>query len=77
MCEIFTASFDISDHKHVKLLPILVRYFQGYDLENPAKNELLTFVKISGETVDIISMQMMKAVANYDLRDKGSRVITR
>jgi hypothetical protein len=36
-----TVSCDTSNHKHVKQLPILVRYFQGYDLENPVKNKLL------------------------------------
>jgi hypothetical protein len=53
-------SCDTSNHNHVKQFPILVRYFQAYDLENPAKNKFLTFVGISGETADIISMQMMK-----------------
>jgi hypothetical protein len=48
-------------------LPIFVRYFQTYDLKNPAKNKLLTFVEISGETVHMISMQVMKAIDNYNL----------
>jgi hypothetical protein len=60
----YTVSCDTSNHKHVKQLPILVRYFQAYDLENPVKNKLLTFVEISGQTADIISMQVMKATAN-------------
>jgi hypothetical protein len=41
------------------------------------KNKLLTFVELSGETAHIISMQVMKAIANYDLEtDRGSRVIS-
>jgi hypothetical protein len=57
-------SYSASNHKHIKQLPILVRYFQAYDLENPVKIKLPTFVKISGETADIISMHMMKEMAN-------------
>jgi hypothetical protein len=34
------------------------------------KNKLLTFVEISGETADIISMQVMKAITNYGLETK-------
>jgi hypothetical protein len=55
-----TMSNDTSNHKHVKQLSILERYFQAYDLENPVKNKLLTFVEISGETADITSVQVMK-----------------
>jgi hypothetical protein len=54
----------------VKQLQILVCYFQAYDLENVVKNKLLTFVEISGETADIISMQVMKAITNYGLETK-------
>jgi hypothetical protein len=55
----------------VKQLPILVLYFQAYDLENPVKNKLLTFAEIARETSDIISMQVMKkAIVNYDLETK-------
>jgi hypothetical protein len=39
-------------------------------LEIPVKNKLLTFVEISGETLDIISAQVMKAAASYDLDTK-------
>jgi hypothetical protein len=34
------------------------------------KNKLLTFVEISEETADIISMQTMKANDNYDSETK-------
>jgi hypothetical protein len=67
-----TVSHDPSNHKHVKQLPILVQYFQACDLENSAKNKLLTFVEISRETADIAPMQVMKAIANYDL---GTKVV--
>jgi hypothetical protein len=49
-----TLTCDTSNHKHLKQLPILVRYFQAYDLENPVKNKLLTFVELSEETADIL-----------------------
>jgi tricorn protease-like protein len=63
-------SYDTSNPKPMKQLPISVCYFQEYDSENPAKNKVLTFVEISGETHYIMSMQMMKAIANYDLETK-------
>jgi hypothetical protein len=60
----------------VKQLPVLVCYFQAYDLENPVKDKLLTFVEISGETADklLISVQVMKAIATYDLETKIVRL---
>jgi hypothetical protein len=49
----------------------LFRYVtSGVGLEIPVKNKLLTFVEISGETLDVISAQVMKAVASYDLDTK-------
>jgi hypothetical protein len=54
----------------VKQLQILVCYFQAYDLENMMNNKLFTFVEVSGETTDIISMQVLKAIANYGLEAK-------
>jgi hypothetical protein len=49
------ASFVTTNHKHVKQLRVLIRYFQAYDLENPVKNKLLTFVAISGDAAYIKS----------------------
>jgi hypothetical protein len=74
MRELFTVSYDISNHKPVKQFRILVHYFQGYDLENQVKHELMTFVEISGETANIIFMEVMEAVSNYD---KCSTIISR
>jgi hypothetical protein len=54
----------------VKQVPILVRYFPAYDLDNRMKNKLLTLVEISVETADIIFMQVMKEIASYDLLAK-------
>jgi hypothetical protein len=54
----------------VKPLPLLVRYIQAYGLENLVKNKLFTFVEISGETADIISMEVIKAIGNYDTESK-------
>jgi hypothetical protein len=71
-----TVSCDISNHKHLKQLPILVRYFQAYDLGNQLKIEIFTFVEISRETTDIISMQLMNAIANYDLETEVIRLST-
>jgi hypothetical protein len=39
-------------------------------MENLVKNKLLIFVEISGKIADMISMHMIKAIANYDLETK-------
>jgi hypothetical protein len=39
-------------------------------LETTAKNKFRTSVEVSGETADVISMQGVKATANYDLETK-------
>jgi hypothetical protein len=49
------------------MLPVSVRCFQAHDLETPVENKLVTFVEISGDTADILSMQVMETIANYDL----------
>jgi hypothetical protein len=48
-------------------LPILIRYFQAYDLENLVKNKPLTLVEIPRETAGTLPMQMIKTIANYNL----------
>jgi hypothetical protein len=58
----------------IRQLPNSVRYSQAYDLENTVKNKLLTFVEMSEETADIISMQTIKAIDNYDLETKVVRL---
>ena len=65
-----TVSCDTSNHKHIKLLPIVVRYFQGYNFKAPINNKILTVVEMSGETADIISAQIMKAIGSYELDTK-------
>ena len=65
-----TLSWNNYNHEHVKLLRIVVSYFQGYSFDILINNEILTFVEISGEAINIIAVQMMKAVANYELDTK-------
>lgn len=65
-----TLSCDTSNHKYLKLLPITVRYFDGYNMHAPINNKVLTFVEISGETADIISSEIMKTIASYELDTK-------
>ena len=67
---ILLVSCDTSNHKHIKLLLIVVRYFQGYNFEAPINNKILSFVEISGETADVISAQIMKAIGSYELDTK-------
>jgi hypothetical protein len=56
----------------VKQLIISARYFQAYDLKNRVKHKLLTLVEISEETVDVILMQVMTSIANYDIGGGGA-----
>jgi hypothetical protein len=59
-----TVSCSASNHKHAELLSIFVHYLQGYSLEPPIDNKILTLAEISGETVDIISAQIVRPVAS-------------
>ena len=65
-----TVFCDTSNNKHIKLLPIVVLYFQGYNFEAPINNKIFTVVEISGETADIMSAQIMKAIGSYELDTK-------
>jgi hypothetical protein len=70
--DIVTVSWNAYNHDHMMLLHIVVSYFQGYGFDTMINNEILTFVEVSGEPVNIVSARMMKAVASYDL---GTKVI--
>jgi hypothetical protein len=65
-----TVSCHTSNHKNAKQLPVFLRYFRAYDLEDAVKNRFLTLGKTSGVSADIISMHVMKAIDNYDSQTK-------
>ncbi|XP_071038982.1 uncharacterized protein [Parasteatoda tepidariorum] len=65
-----TISYDTSNHNHVKLLPILVRYFQWDCAKDPINNKLVSLNEIKGETVKILSSEILNALFEFQLKDK-------
>jgi hypothetical protein len=61
---------DASNHRHVKLLPILIRYvlvdLDANKTENEScvqiKTKLVDFVEITGETAEILSQSALQAI---------------
>lgn len=61
-------SVDCSNHGHMKILPILVRYCK---LQSPCvETKLLDFVEMKGETSAEISEAILIAVRKHNLKDK-------
>lgn len=58
---------DSSNHKDLKLFPILVRYF---DPKVGIKIKILDLAALPGETSDIIVKHLLENLENYDLKDK-------
>jgi hypothetical protein len=64
-----TVLIDASNHGHVKLLPILIRYVL-VDIDAEKKNDscvqiktkLVDFVEITGETAEILSQSALQAI---------------
>jgi hypothetical protein len=81
--EIKTTSFvtvliDESNHGHVKLLPILIRYvlvdIDADKTENDScvqiKTKVTDFVEITGETAEILSRSALQAIRKISLENK-------
>jgi hypothetical protein len=72
-----TALIDASNHGHVKLLPILIRYVlvdvDADKTENDScvqiKTKLVDFVEITGETAEIISQSALQAIRKLGLAE--------
>jgi hypothetical protein len=69
---------DASNHGHVKLLPILIRYvlvdIDADKTENDScvqiKTRLIHFVEITGETAEILSQSALQAIRKLGLENK-------
>lgn len=62
-----TLMVDTSNHKNLKLVPILIRYF------NPKEGvqiKILEFTNLQGETADILTKYIMDVLKKYNLSDK-------
>lgn len=71
-CELEKAKFvsilvDASNHKAIKLVPVIVRYFST---TTGVKNKVLEFSNLPGETAELIHSHIMKVVNNFDLKNK-------
>jgi hypothetical protein len=58
---------DASNHKAIKLVPVLVRYFSP---TTGVRNKILEFSNLPGETADIIHNQIIKVLNNFNLKEK-------
>jgi len=58
---------DASNHKAIKLVPVIVRYFST---TTGVKNNILEFSNLPGETADIIYNQIIKVLNNFNLKEK-------
>lgn len=58
---------DASNHKAIKLVPVLVRYFST---TTGVKKNILEFSNLPGETADLIYNQIFKVLNNFNLKEK-------
>ena len=61
-------SIDKSNHGHLKLLPILARFY--YHESNEIATKLIDFVDVKGETAEIISSEVLKVIEKFGVSDK-------
>ena len=61
-------SIDISNHGHLKLLPILARFYSHKS--NEIATTLIDFVDVKGETAEIISSEVLKVIEKFGVSDK-------
>ncbi|KAL4147793.1 hypothetical protein QTP88_002142 [Uroleucon formosanum] len=58
---------DASNHKAIKLVPVIVRYFSP---TTGVRNKILEFSNLPGETADLIHNQIIKVLNNFNLTEK-------
>uniref|UniRef100_A0AAZ3RET9 Uncharacterized protein n=1 Tax=Oncorhynchus tshawytscha TaxID=74940 RepID=A0AAZ3RET9_ONCTS len=68
--EFVSLSVDASNHGHVKLLPILVRYCKIYDGSTSVETKLLDFVELKGETAEEIAAEVLAVIQKCNLENK-------
>ena len=62
-----SVAVDASNHKAVKLIPIVIRYFK--DTEG-VQVKILDFTSIPGETSDILVGKVSRSLRSFNLMDK-------
>ncbi|KAL4126106.1 hypothetical protein QTP88_010335 [Uroleucon formosanum] len=58
---------DASNHKAIKLVPVIVRYFSP---TTGVRNKILEFSNLPGETADLIHNQIIKVLNSFNLTEK-------
>jgi hypothetical protein len=58
---------DTSNHKNLKLVPVLVQYFT---LEERVQTKVIEFHNLKGETADVLTTYIMNVLHKYKLLDK-------
>lgn len=58
---------DASNHKVIKLVSVIVRYFST---TAGVKNNILEFSNLPGETAEIIHNHIIKVINNFNLKNK-------
>ena len=61
-------SIDTSNHGHLKLLPILARFYNNES--NEIATKLIDFIDAKGETAEIISSEILKVIDKFGDSDK-------
>jgi hypothetical protein len=77
-----TVLIDASNHGHVKLLPILIRYvlvdIDADKTENDSrvqiKTKIVDFVEITGETAEILSQSALQVIRKLGLENKVTAI---
>lgn len=63
-------SVDTSNNRHVKLLPVLVRYFKAYEGSSCVQTKLVDFVELKGETSEHIAAEIINVMNKYGIENK-------
>jgi hypothetical protein len=62
-----TVVVDTSNHKNLKLVPVLVRYFTP---EKRVQTNMIEFRNLKDETADVLTTYIMNILHKYKLSDK-------
>ncbi|KAL7406482.1 hypothetical protein ABVT39_020149 [Epinephelus coioides] len=68
--EFVSLSIDSSNHEHVKLLPIMVRYCKANDGNMSIETKLLDFVELKGEKAEELAAEIMVVTEKFSLENK-------
>ncbi|XP_053277202.1 uncharacterized protein LOC128438617 isoform X2 [Pleuronectes platessa] len=68
--EFVSLSIDSSNHGHLKLLPLIVRYCKANDGSMSIETKLLDFVELKGEKAEELAAEIMVVIEKFSLENK-------